>query len=318
VLPRLIAAGADASQVFFLKDKMIYDWKDDDEDDAPSLLRPFRLMQDRVRLEQCLVDLSEMGVEVGLIVIDTIDHFIDPKEKRSDRLELATELADMADRLQVAVLVTMNTSMKAGSRGGAAVYKELMNTARSVLTVTQDLENDDRRLILPVKHNLIAKPAGASFTVGQEGVQWETEPVKLSSKAFQARAKMIEKNPLILEETHEIGRVTKWLENELTSGRASSDWVQKRASYIDISYGTLRRAFKILGCNAKKVKNQWFWSLPDRPESVCEEKRNELIGAPDGESCAITRESMPIWLKIDNAEEAKAAAEAKPSSEPAE
>jgi hypothetical protein len=89
-------------------------------------------------------------------------------------------------------------------------------------------------------------------------------------------------------------------------------------SYIDISYGTLRRAFKILGCNAKKVKNQWFWSLPDHPESVCEEKRNELIGAPDGESCAITRESMLIWLKIDNAEEAVAAEAAKPENKPAE
>jgi hypothetical protein len=278
----------------------------------------FRLLQDRVRLEQCVEDLWEMGVDVGLIVIDTIDHFIDPKEKRSDQLELAAELADMADRLQVAVLVTMNTSMKAGSRGGTAVYKELMNTARSILMVTQDLENDDRRLILPVKHNLIAKPPGASFTVGQEGVQWETEPVKLSSKAYQVQARMIEKNPLIFEETHEIHRVTKWLEDELTSGRASSDWVQKRASYIDISYGTLRRAFKILGCNATKVKNQWFWRLPDHPESVCEEKRNELIGAPDGESCAITRESMLIWLKIDNAEEAVAAEAAKPENKPAE
>jgi hypothetical protein len=318
VLPRLIAAGADASQVFFLKDKMIYDWADDDEDELPSLRRPFRLLQDRVRLEQCVVDLSEMGVDVGLIVIDTIDHFIDPKEKRIDRLGLAAELADLADRLQLAVLVTMQTSMKAGSRGGTVLYRELMNTARSVLMVAKDLENEDRRLILPIKHNLIAKPPGASFTVGAGGVQWETEPVTLSSEAYQVRARMMEKNPLILEETYEIGRVTKWLENELTPGRASSDWVQKRASYIDISYGTLRRAFKILGCRATKVKNQWFWSLPERPESVCEEKRDELVGAPDGEPCAVTRESMPIWLRIDNAEAEKAAAESKPSDEAAE
>jgi hypothetical protein len=96
--------------------------------------------------------------------------------------------------------------------------------------------------------------------------------------------------------------------------RLSQD-MEELQSCIDISYGTLRRAFKILGCKATKVKNQWFWSLPEHPESVCEEKRNELIGAPDGQSCAITRESMPIWLKIDNEEEA-AAAEANQASEP--
>jgi hypothetical protein len=216
------------------------------------------------------------------------------------------------------VLVTMNTSMKAGSRGGSAVYQELINTARSVLMVAQDLENDDRRLVLPIKHNLIAKPPGASFTVGEGGVEWETEPVKLSGKAYQVQARMIEKNPLVLEETHEIHRVTKFLKNQLTPGRASSDWIQKRASYIDISYGTLRRAFKLLGCKATKVKNQWFWSLPDRPGSASEEDLNELIGAPDGEPCAITRESMPIWLKLDNEEEEKAAEAAKQKNEPVE
>jgi hypothetical protein len=193
--------------------------------------------------------------------------------------------------------------MKAGSRGGTVVYQELLNTARSVLMVAKDLEDPQRRLVLSLKHNLTAQPDAVSFAVQDGVIQWGTEPRTLSGEDYQIQAQMMEKNPLIREETHELHRAMKLLKDELTVGRATSNWMRPKADYIDLSYGTLRRAFKILGCKATKQKNLWFWGLPDHPESASEEKLAELIGAPDGELCAIQRETMPIWLKLENEEE---------------
>ena len=80
---------------------------------------------------------------------------------------------------------------------------------------------------------------------------------------------MKDKRRLIGEDVRELDRVTNWLEEELKDGQVSSDSIQRRAIEVDISYGTLRRASKLLECKVRKQNNQWFWSLPDRSEARC-------------------------------------------------
>jgi putative DNA primase/helicase len=264
VLPRLIAAGADPSLVYFLKGHVAEEPDDEldhelDEFQGPKY-RPFQLSQDLDKLTWCLEELSQQEIDVGLIVIDSIDRFIGTTEKKSDRIELVAQLADLAARSQAAVLVTANTSMKAGSRGGTVVYQELLNAARSVLMVAEDLDDSERRLVLPVKHNLTARPETVSFVVQDGVVRWETEPVEISAADYLARRKA--KNPLHRADDQEIDRVMMWLKEELGSGPVAAASVQRRASENEISYGTLRRAFKSLEGKATKTQNQWFWSLP--------------------------------------------------------
>jgi hypothetical protein len=78
--------------------------------------------------------------------------------------------------------------------------------------------------------------------------------------------------------------------------------MQRRADHRHISYGTLRRAFKLMGCKVRKQKNRWFWTLPDLPESECDEELNERIGVADGESCEIPQATAPNWLEVLDAE----------------
>jgi putative DNA primase/helicase len=272
VLPRLIAAGADPSQVFFLNGDVVEEPEDENDDGAFPVARPFRLSQDIEKLEWCLMELSDQGIDVGLIVIDSIDRYLGTDEKKGDRIEVVAQLAKLAAKANLAMLVTANTSMKAGSRGGTVVYQELMNTARSVLMVAPDLENPDQRLVLPIKHNLTARPPGFSFTVCDGVVQWGTEPIDLSSDEYRLLARRNEKLALVRDDVQEIERATNWLKDELALEPAPSEIVQRRASQIHLSYGTLRRAFKLLGGKVRKQKNQWFWSLPeeevDRESSV--------------------------------------------------
>jgi hypothetical protein len=189
--------------------------EDENDDEAVPVVRPFRLSQDIERLEWCLMEFSDQGIDVGLIVIDSIDKYLEADEKKSHRIEVVARLAKLAANANLAVLVTANTSMKAGSRGGTAVYQELMNTAPSVLMVASDLENPDQRVVLPIKHNLTGRPPGVSFTVCDGVVQWGTEPIDLSSDEFRLQTRRNEKLALVRDDVKEIERAANWLKDEL-------------------------------------------------------------------------------------------------------
>ena len=298
VLPHLIAAGADASRVFFFRGQVVDEPDDKNDDEAFPVVRPFLLSRDMTSLEFCLEELSEEKIDVGLIVIDSIDRYIGAHEKKGDRIEVVAQLADLAARSGAAVLVTANSSMKAGSRGGTVVYQELLNTARSVLMVAPDREDPERRLLLPVKHNLTSQPPGRSFSVEEGVVRWGTEPIPLSADEYLVQARVNKKLPFAREDAREIDRVTQWLEDELREGPVPSDSIQRRATQVDISYGTLRRAAKVLECKVRKQKNQWFWSLPDQPDSECVADHHEQNETPGRDSSAIPQESIPNQLKV--------------------
>ena len=82
VLPRLMAAGADASQVFFFKGYLVKEAVAETGGKASSGVRPFRLSRDLVELQSCLDELADEGTTVGLIVIDSIDQYIGVTRKK--------------------------------------------------------------------------------------------------------------------------------------------------------------------------------------------------------------------------------------------
>ena len=318
VLPRLMAAGADPSQVFFFKGflnhraRICLDQKKSPQPnpsprkagarDCPSTIahghfvndtvaatgdktsagvRPFRLSRDLGELQSSLEELAEEGITVGLIVIDSIDQYLGANEKKSERIEAVSRLADLAAQSGAAVLVTANSSLKAGSRGGTVVYQELFNVARSVLTVVPDQEDSGRRRVLSLKHNLTARPAGVSFSLDQAGVRWAGEPIApRSSEDLTAATGLNEKRPLIEEGTCHLGGVTQWLKDLLSAGEASSDSIEHRATQAGISHRMLKRALKTLDCKVRKHNGEWFRCLPDPSEARCANVTDSRNGVP--------------------------------------
>jgi KaiC/GvpD/RAD55 family RecA-like ATPase len=253
VLPRLMAAGADPSLVFCLRgtvqddegvpSESIADLHEHGGSSLPGMqandasdfkmrkrndgslnnengVRPFLLSRDMQKLSRCVTELAQQEIEVGLIVIDSIDRYLGANEKKSDRIEVVAQLADLAARSGAAVLVTANSSMKSGSRGGTVVYQELFNVARSVLTIDVDLDGAERRMVRSLKQNLTARPDAVSFVVEDGVVQWEAAGERVSTADCVG---IVREVPMVDPGVKEpIEPLTFWLQSEsVDEGRAN-------------------------------------------------------------------------------------------------
>ena len=267
IMPRLEAAGADLSKVMiFQRDYFAEaDLRECDPDGRASEAGLFRLDRDLEELEDYLIALD---VEIPLIVFDPIDSYLGTVTKNIELMEIINRLEEMAARTQTAVLIVYNTISTAL---GKTVYRkstvgqmQFETAARTILMVAQDLEQEDRRLVLPVKLGLCAKRPGMAFVIRDAGVEWCEEPVPQTGAEYVVQAKEKVQNPLVREECSEITRVTNWLKQTLTPGMVASVEVRQSAGENDIAYGTLRRAFKRLGCKAMKLLGygRWYWRLP--------------------------------------------------------
>ncbi len=261
IRPRLDAAGAEVEHVYCIEGITKYDGKG-----KPSLWS-FQMDRDLPILESELERLKATGVPVRLIVIDPISCYLGKTDSHNNAEVRGTlaPLAELASRYQVSMLLVSHLN-KSGT--GKAVYRSsgslaFAAAARSVWVVTRDLDLPSRRLMLPVKMNLCAEPAGLAYSIIEGRIGWEADPVKLTADEFLAQEAARDKDTDRAENTSEFNRAVDWLKGQLADGRVDSKTLKDDAKENDISYATLRRAFNNLEGKAVKDGKQWFWLLPE-------------------------------------------------------
>jgi hypothetical protein len=162
IKPRLIAAGADNTRVR-----------------AVPAINPddtlFSIPKDIPRLERAI-----RSVDARLVIIDPLSVFMkgDPHKDNEVRKAL-TPLADMAERLDVAVVVvrhfTKNVETKALYRGGGSIG--IVGAARSALAVAPHPDDEEAYVLVPQKGNLAKKPSTLAYNIveaenGAPRIQW--------------------------------------------------------------------------------------------------------------------------------------------------
>ncbi len=276
IRPRLDAAGAACAKIHALK--MVQETTKDGE----VFSRSFSLAQDIERLADVLEELGDCV----LVVIDPISAYLDGTDSHNnaDVRALLSPLSDLAERFNVAIVTV--THLNKGS--GNAIYRAtgslaFVASARSVLAVTKDQDEQSRRLILPMKNNLGNDSMGMAYQIetaenGAPVVMWEPEPVDidinvvLSGESDDYRS---ERNDAI-----------DWLESELSGGPVSSVDLQKKAKAAGHSWSTVKRAKKDLNVKAIKtgMKSGWEWCHPgDLPA----EHEEDHEGVEDAQSLGV-------------------------------
>jgi hypothetical protein len=229
---------------------------------GPRRSERWQLDRDLPLLETQLRQFRQDHHEIRLLVIDPVRCFLGGGTRRTFDLEQAvSELADLAQRWNLAVVV-VSVEASSANRRLKPVTTALAETARSIWTVVRDLEDPDRRLLLPVKSPLSARPTGWAFSI-QEGVlEWEPERVKRSAADFAAQVQERKRGRTSKSaDDREWAWALAWLAQQLAAGSVPVDTLRKDARDCNVTAPLLRRAFFALDCEAVRETNAdpWHW-----------------------------------------------------------
>jgi hypothetical protein len=241
MVPRLTAAGADISRVFFVNMDVEFTLPDD--------------------LDKLDVEIVRTGSR--LLIIDPLVAYlssdIDGHRDQHARTALRP-LAAMASRHELAVVGVMHLTKASEVRtlfervsGSGGFY----NAARSVLLVGQDPENEATRVIAHGKHNLSLPASSRRFQV--EGTELDEVDPRTSEKIRTSRIAWLGESNHTVADILGAGsakprdKATAWLRGQLSKGPVPAEWLKERAEEAGHAWGTVRRASEDLGVLKDKL-----------------------------------------------------------------
>lgn len=272
IRPRLEAHGADVARVHALT--MV---RSADPETGEIGERMFSLKRDITALAVLL----DKHPDCKLIVIDPVTAYLDGTDshKNADVRGLLAPLAKLAADRKVAIVAV--THLTKGDSGNV-LYRAMgslafVAAARSVLMVTKDKEDPDRRLLLSAGCNLAREAPGLAYRIATTTerapvVAWETEAVTISAD----EALM---SPFDDEARGEREEAAEWLRDALSDGPVAAKDIQRMARDAGHAWRTVRRAKDALGVTVEKAEfsGGWRWSLSPKVANYAEDVHTKMV-----------------------------------------
>lgn len=243
---RLNLLGADSHHIYFLTGKRR---NDSDVDMELSI-------QDTEVMRRAITDLNP-----AIIIVDPIQAFLGPKidiHRANQVRTVMSRFSKLAEEGYCAVVLLRHLNKR---DKGKPIYRgmgsvDFTAAARTVLMLVKD--NDEKRIIFPIKNNLGAEGVPVSFSLNEEGIEWTGKDDRTIEEVlypnYEQYYKMPRKNALMEAKV--------FLQSSLTTQK-SVQQVTEEAGLRGISVRTLRRAREELGISSRKIGEQWYWSLPE-------------------------------------------------------
>ena len=269
MVPRLIAAGADLTRVFFF-DKV----RDFDEANDEYYDRPVELPKDLPRILAII-----RKHNIGLVIIDPLVAFLGAKtdsHRDQDVRRVLYPLAQMADATGATILCLRHLNKAPGSnplyRGGGSIG--FIGAARLGLLVAAHPDDPKRRVLAVAKSNLAAIPDSLVFSLcpselGQVAyVGWEAGTSPLSAYDLLGCAAPRERTAPQRDRAQEL------LQGILADGPVLCSAIVEQAEDEGISWRTMERAKTALEVKSKQVPvpgqrgaGPSWWYLPGHDDS---------------------------------------------------
>lgn len=253
IVPRLLAAGADAARVFAMTGVKA-------PDDAEQGVT--------VPDELAAVEAAITRMDAALLVVDPLVAYLPQTTNANKDQDVRRALAPLAAMLErtncAGVLVrhlNKTQSSDAISRGGGSIG--IIGAARFGLLVARDPDNDDARVMASTKCNIGPEPPALRYWLASvpgtdvARVVWDMAQVHYAAHD-------------LLEIANDEGERTErdeaaaWLADYLAVGPKPADTVFREARKAGHSDKTLRRAKKAIGVRSTKdgfgYSGQWVWA----------------------------------------------------------
>ena len=206
----------------------------------------------------------EKDKSIKLIVIDPLNSYIGKTDYLKDpdvRIALMP-LVRFAENQNIAILAVVHLNKREDLSsiyriGGSIAFT---GVARSILAISKDEEDGERRLLMPLKINYAKKPAALAFRIQDDlKLVFENEPIEANvDEAFSKQRR---------EEVSESNFINEWLKDMLSAGAMNFNILLEKAEKIGIPRRTLFNAKKRIGIlsvmhgfGEKRISE---WKLPE-------------------------------------------------------
>jgi hypothetical protein len=250
IRPRLDAAGGDPERVLALVTVA--------DGDAE---RPLSIPEDLGTLRR---GIERVGAK--LVIVDPLMAFLSGRHdahKDQDIRRALAPLARLAEETGATVLVVRHLTKTSGGnplyRGGGSIG--IVGAARAAFLLAKHPEDENLRVLAPVKNNLAACPPSLTFALagaanGAVRIEWRGETHHSADALLAAPADPEERSAL--EEAKD------FLKEALKDGPRGAKAVTEEAREAEISGMTLKRARQALGVTSKKQSDgSWSWRFPE-------------------------------------------------------
>ena len=244
IKPRLEAAGADCRNIAFINEEVYGGLTLDDE-----------------RIRDAIIECKPQ-----LVVIDPIQSYIgnDSDLQIAVRArKLMRRVSTWASTYNCAVVLIGHLSKKERSkelyRGLGSI--DVVASARSVLQVERDEQDEDIRIVKQVKNSLAPRGADLSFEIRPEtGFRW------LDADGSNTGASDDNKTTeeLLPKNKHELAAIL--ITRALTDGPVESTEIKKIMANYGIGEKTMNDAKSELGIKPYRKMRRWYWTMPGNEE----------------------------------------------------
>jgi hypothetical protein len=244
IKPRLEAAGADCRNIAFVNEEVYGGLTLDDE-----------------RIRDAIIECSPQ-----LVVIDPIQSYIgnDSDLQIAVRArKLMRRIGMWASTFNCAIVLIGHLSKREGSkelyRGLGSI--DVVASARSVLQVERDAEDEDIRIVKQIKNSLAPKGKDLRFEIRSEtGFRWlEGDQVgEVPKVTMEPAGSYIPKNK------HELAAML--IRKMLANGPVESMEIKKVMAEYRIGDKTMNEVKAELGIKPYRKMRSWYWVLPGTDE----------------------------------------------------
>jgi hypothetical protein len=250
IVPRLEAAGADTVRIFIM-------------DGVVGSEAPVTLPRDLDAVERAII-----AFNAALLIVDPLMAYLgaDTNAHRDQDVRRAlAPLAAMLERTGCAGLLVRHLNKMQASvamyRGGGSIG--IIGAARFGLLVARDPDDDEARILAPIKCNIGPPPPALRFYLrsvpGSDvaRVEWDPQPATIDAAGLLAASDGSD------EDRSAVAEAVEWLKDQLNNGARPAGDLLKASRKDGIAERTLRRAKSLLGVRSERSEGDagWRWAL---------------------------------------------------------